>query len=81
MPSLSYEQAVLAVRAEISKYHDGEFGNSDDLHRDLDLISDDLSAIALALEKSLRVKLGRNQYREIKNVDGWARAIEKATIS
>lgn len=81
MPILSYEKVVLAVRAEIAKYRDGEFSNSDDLYRDLGIESDDLSVIALSLEKSLGVKLDRNQYREIKNVNGWAQAIEKATSS
>lgn len=75
MSEPSYEEAAQAIRAEIAKYHDGEFENYDDLIRDLGIASDDLSVIALSLEKRLGVKLDHKQYRAIKDVDSWARAI------
>jgi acyl carrier protein len=75
MSNLSYEQAALAVRSEIAKYHDEDFSNSDYFTRYLDIASYDLSVIALSLEKNLGVKLDRRQYLAIKDVDGWAQAI------
>ena len=77
-PSLSYDQAIFAVRAEIAKYHDGDFNDYDKLTDVLNIASDDLSAIALSLEKKLGVKLDRDQYREIESVHSWGQAILKA---
>ena len=65
----------LAVRYEIAKYYDGFFNNYDNLTRDLKILSDDLSVIALSLERRLGVKLDRRQYRAIEDVDSWAQAI------
>ena len=44
MSKLSYEQAAAAVRAEIRKYYDGAFNDSDDLSADLKILSDDLNS-------------------------------------
>lgn len=77
MPSLDYNQAVAAVRAEIAKYYDEDFSNTDNLSADLGILSDDLSAVALSLEKRTGVKLDSKDYREIATIESWARAIQR----
>lgn len=73
----SYDDIASLIRSEISKYYDGEFRNTDHLIHDLGILSDDISAIALTLEKRLGIKLDRAEYREIRNVDDWAKALQE----
>ena len=63
------------VRAEIAKYIDREFGDDENLVSDLRLSSDDLSAIALALEAKFRVIIDRKRYLEVHTVNDYIRLI------
>ncbi|MBO9376471.1 hypothetical protein GG804_06810 [Sphingomonas histidinilytica] len=76
MPNLNIDQSIAILRAEISKYYDKEFSNIDSLYIDLSIASDDLSAIALSIERKYGIKFEKNEYREINNVEEWARVIQ-----
>jgi hypothetical protein len=74
MPTVEYSQVLAALKKEIGRYYDGAL--SDDMAvDDLDLLGDDLTAVALALEKQLRFRLDRKLYRQIKTIADWARLI------
>ncbi|WP_157783517.1 hypothetical protein [Rhizorhabdus wittichii] len=76
MPHLNIDQSIAIVRAEISKYYDKEFNNIDNLYIDLSIASDDLSAIALSIERKYGIKFERDEYKNINNVEEWARIIQ-----
>jgi acyl carrier protein len=77
MNTLTRGQIVAMIRAEVSKYHDGEFTDQADFTKDLRLASDDLTEVAISLERLLGVKLDARSYREITNVDAYATAIQR----
>ena len=79
--SMSYNEIVSVIRDVVSQYYDEEFSNTDRFGSDIDLISDDLTAIALEVEKKLGVRLDRKEYRSIENIDSYARAIERCLRS
>ena len=75
---MEYEEVLAALKSEIGRYYDGEL--SEDLSvDDLQLVGDDLTAIALALERELRLKLDRKMYRQIRTIADWARLLHQAT--
>jgi acyl carrier protein len=76
MLHLNIDQSIAIVRTEISKYYDKEFNNNDNLYIDLSISSDDLSAIALSIERKYGIKFERDEYKNINNVEEWARIIQ-----
>jgi len=71
-----YDTIVHSIREEISKYYDGNYSNTDSFTRDLHIASDDLSVVAISLEKKFSIKLGSQEYRDITNVESYARALQ-----
>lgn len=53
------------VQEEISQYVGGSFSMQDHLQAKLHLLSDDLSAIVLTLERRFQVKIERSRYRTV----------------
>jgi hypothetical protein len=74
MPTTQHSDVLAALKDEIRKYCDGEL-NDDMAVDELHILDDDLTAIALALEKKLRFRLDRKTYWEIKTIADWARLI------
>jgi acyl carrier protein len=72
MPNPTYDDVVLAIRSEISAYYDDDYGNDDHFVRDLRIASDDLSAVALSLEKRFGRRLPRDDYQHIWSVNSYA---------
>lgn len=66
------------IHDEVAKYADREFGDADGFVSDLKLASDDLSAIALTLEKRFNVKIERHRYRDVSNVDDYVELFAEA---
>jgi acyl carrier protein len=73
----SIEDIVAAVHAEVARYVVGKFGDTDDLILDLRILSDDLTAIALALERRLGITLDEGDYGEIRTVLDLAKALHE----
>jgi acyl carrier protein len=69
---MSRSEIASVIHGEVAKYVDRDFGDGEHFQSDLDLASDDLSAIALALEKRFQVRIERQRYREVFNVAGYA---------
>ena len=67
----------LSIRSEVAKYYDEEFSDTDDFSKDLHINSDDLSAIAISLEKKLGLKIDSKDYRSINNVESYASVLRK----
>jgi hypothetical protein len=76
MPPLSYDQALAAVRLEVARYLDGDFTDDQKLRAELRICSDDLTAIALALERRLKIKLPQRDYDEVLTAADLARAFQ-----
>jgi hypothetical protein len=72
MTSPTYDDILQAIRSEISAYYDGDYGNDDDFVRDLRIASDDLSAVALSLEKRFGRRLTHGDYQRISSVNSYA---------
>jgi hypothetical protein len=73
---LDLNEITALVRVEVAKHTAVvQFRNTDDLLNDLGIDDDDLTAIALDLERQLHVKLDGIQYRQIANVITWAEAL------
>src|SRR4051812_47897738 len=66
------------VREEIAKYMDRDFRDDEHLMRDMKLLSDDLTAIALTIEKRLGLKIQRGLYPRINNVSDYVQVIQEA---
>lgn len=64
-----------AIRSEVEKYHDDPFTDDDRFLEDMRLLSDDITEIALGVEKTLGVRLERKAYRSVYNVRTFAEAI------
>lgn len=77
MAKVEYEQVAASIREEIKNYHDDPFSDNDDFTEDMRILSDDLSAIALSLERKLGIKLDRKQYSGVTNVRSYAEAIRR----
>lgn len=75
------EDVVLAIRAELADYVAGPFADTDHFSTDLHLLSDDQTAIALAVEKRLGVRLDRQEYQHIFNVLTFAKALHSKLSS
>lgn len=65
------------IHDEVAKYVDRDFGDEESFVANLKLASDDLSAIALTLEKRLNVKIERPRYRGVSSVDDYVRLFEE----
>lgn len=65
------------IRAEIAKHVSREFSDTDDFVRDLHLLSDDLTAIALSIERRLGVRLDRREYSKISDLRSYAEVLSK----
>jgi acyl carrier protein len=78
MQSTTHDEILEAIRGEIAKYVDRSFGNEDDFVVDMCLHSDDLSAVALSLERKLGIKIDRKQYRSINNIDQYTALVQEA---
>ena len=66
------------IRAEVARYYDGYFSDDDDFTTTLRIASDDLSFMAIELEKKFGIRLNRQAYAGIGNVRSFAQAIEAA---
>jgi|tagenome__1003787_1003787.scaffolds.fasta_scaffold20701603_2 hypothetical protein len=66
------------IHDEVAKYADREFGDEESFVSDLKLASDDLSAIALTLERRFNVTIDRLRYREVSNVDDYVELFAEA---
>lgn len=75
---MTKDEISAAIRGEVAKYLDGEFDDRDDFQTDLGLVSDDLSAIALSLEKRFGVQIDRRRYRTVTNVESYAELVQEA---
>lgn len=71
MPTIEYDQVLATLKEEIAKYYDGDLRDGMAID-DLNLVGDDLTAVALALEKQLRFRLDRNLYPQITTIADWA---------
>jgi acyl carrier protein len=71
----SLEAVASIIRSEVAYYARIEFSDTDDFVKDVHLHSDDLTEIALTVEKRLGVKLDRREYRKIHNVSTFAGAV------
>ena len=72
------EEIAAEIHREVAKYVDRAFSDKEDFMSGLGLISDDLSAIALALEKRFQVKIDRRRYRAVSNVEGYSALVSDA---
>ena len=70
-------EIVRIVREEFAKYIDRAFGDEESFQRDLQLTSDDLTAIALEVEKKLRVKIDRRAYRTVNTIADYVQLLQK----
>ena len=70
-------EIIKAIRDEISKYFEGEFTDHDHLIEDMHILSDDLTAIALGVERSLNIKVPRERYRSVISVETFADAVQE----
>jgi hypothetical protein len=68
------------IRSEVAKYVDHDFSNQDDFLSEMNLASDDLSAIALTLEKYFQLKVERGRYRDVQNIDDYVEVIAEAMV-
>lgn len=66
------------IHDEVAKYADRDFDDGEGFVSDLKLASDDLSAIALTLEKRFNVKIERRRYRDVSNVDDYVELFAEA---
>lgn len=66
------------VRTEIAKHVFRQFVDTEDFTRDLCIDSDDLSYVALSLERRLSVRLDSCEYRKVNNVVELARVLHAA---
>lgn len=60
------------IRAEVEKYAGRPVGDTENLVSELLILGDDLSAIALALEARVGVKVERHLYRGVNNIQEYA---------
>ena len=77
MSMVTLDAVTAAVRAKVARHVLRDFGDGDDFQRDLHILSDDLTAIALTLEDQLGVRLDRREYRKITNVMSFAKALHE----
>ncbi len=70
------DEVLKLVREEFAKYIDREVGDQEDFQRDLKLASDDLTAIALEIERKLGIKIDRHLYRTVHNITEYAQLLQ-----
>jgi hypothetical protein len=73
----SLDDITAIVRTEVARHVFADFANTDDFQRDLHILSDDLTSIAIFLQDRFGVKLSRSEYRQITNVLTFAEALHK----
>ena len=71
------EEIRKAIRSEVYNCIFREFSDTDDFTKELKILSDDLSSMALVVEKKLGLKLPRKEYEKINNVETYILVIEK----
>ncbi|HEU4696693.1 MAG TPA: hypothetical protein VFR92_07000 [Sphingomicrobium sp.] len=74
---MTKDQISIKIHKEVAKYLNREFSDQDDFQIDLDLASDDLSAIALSIERQFGVRIDRRRYRHVTNVDEYAELVQE----
>jgi hypothetical protein len=72
---IEQDRVAAVIRNEVVKYFDGHFSDDDNFIEDMHILSDDLTAISLAVEKKLSLKLYRNEYRTVTNVSSYTLAV------
>lgn len=77
MASEKYDEISKIVRNEVEKYYDEPFEDDDHFTNDLHILSDDLSAITLTLEKTLGIRLSKEEYKRVANVRTYTTVIEQ----
>lgn len=75
---MTKDEISAEIHGEVAKYLDSEFDDRDDFQADLGLVADDLSAIALSLEKRFGVRIDRRRYRTVTNVESYAELVQEA---
>lgn len=78
---MSREEIAALIHGEIAKYMDRDFADREDFLSELELVSDDLTAIALTLEKHFHVKIDRRAYRTVSNVEDYAELVHSVLQS
>lgn len=78
---MTKDEIAAQIHGEVVKYVDREFNDREDFLSELGLISDDLSAIALALERRFQVKIDRRRYRKVSNVEDYSVLMNSALQS
>ena len=76
MSGITNDDVLRLVREEFAKYIDRKFDDHEDFQRDLKLASDDLTAIALAVERKLRIKIDRRLYQTVHTVMEFAQLVQ-----
>jgi len=71
------DNIVKSVREEFARYIDREFDNREEFQRDLKLSSDDLTAIALEIERRLDIKIDSHSYRNVNNIESYVQLIRR----
>jgi acyl carrier protein len=64
-----YDWVVTEIRKEIKKYHDNSFSDEDHFIKDMKILSDDLMVILSELEKYFNIKINKEEYKTISNVN------------
>jgi acyl carrier protein len=75
MMDSEYSNISNIIKKEIEKYYDEKFNENSDFISDMNIASDDLSAIALSLERKFGIKISEIEYRNIVNVQSYAQII------
>lgn len=75
MQDANADSTTKAIREEFQKYIDRQFNDTDHFQRDLKISSDDLTAIALELEKKFGLKIERRLYRNVNNIAEYSELI------
>jgi acyl carrier protein len=70
-------EVLKLVREEFAKDIDRDFGDQEDFQHDLKLASDDLTAIALEIEKKLGIKIDRRLYRTVNTIAEYVQLIQR----
>lgn len=75
---MTAEEIAGIIHGEVAEYMDREFTDDEHFVSDLKLLSDDLTAIALDLERLFRVRIERRRYRDVSNINELAELMADA---
>lgn len=75
---MTKDEIAKVIHGEVAEYMDREFTDDEHFVSDLKLLSDDLTAIALDLERHFRIRIERRRYRDVSNVNELAELMADA---